>query len=636
MWNSSLPKLSEGLASSGEFTVVSSLSKIFEEEPVDLTTFIQDKKFLGLGKNINLSPEQARAVSVIERVYYPDLYPLMAEEFSSDYWAQDLPTANLITLQWGKGSGKDAICRWASLRVAYLLMCLKSPQEYFAMPETDSIHLLNIAANAPQANRAFFKPMTEAVRRQGSWFREKSALRQGEIEYDKNIYAVSGHSDAEGQEGLNIMLGVADEIDAFKAKDEMVGTGKRMREASTSAESILEMLKTSASTRFPETYKRVAISYPRYLGSTIQQLTAEGRASNEKFGKKSIHFVSGPLATWDVNPRVKGPEQFAEDYDNDPLAAAAKYECKPSRATNPFYQNMAIFKHAVDKDEQPISISYRVAEYYSKHDHRITKGWEPVFTFAPDFKPVDGALYALHGDLALKGDRAGIAMSHVVKWDTLEVERVDDNGETYTDSEIRPIVRNDFTIAFEADSTTKDLDGVTPLPREIQIRWVRMLAAELRQRGFRIGRFTFDSFQSADTIQIFTLQGVESEKVSTDRDPSIWGAVKDIASETRLKMAFDQLLMNELEALSRLDNGKVDHPPNGSKDLADAFACSIVGAIAIGGEEDSEGAIVDIGAPLYVTGDAFEPLIGHDTILQTLGDPLGLPIGFTNRGINGW
>ena len=39
------------------------------------------------------------------------------------------------------------VCRVASLRVAYLLLCLKSPQKYYAMPEDDSIHLLNIAAN---------------------------------------------------------------------------------------------------------------------------------------------------------------------------------------------------------------------------------------------------------------------------------------------------------------------------------------------------------------------------------------------------------------------------------------------------------------------------------------------------------
>jgi len=610
----------------------SSLSSIFAEEPVDLRTFIRDTKFLGQS-NVELSPEQSKAIQVIERVYYPELYPRMAEEFNSSYWAEDIPSANLITLQWGKGSGKDAICRWASLRVAYLLLCLKSPQLYFDMPETDSIHLLNIAANAPQANRAFFKPMTVAVKR--GWFKEHADVKQGEIEYNKNVFAVSGHSDAEGQEGLNIMLGVADEIDAFKAKDEMVGTGKRLREASTSAESILEMLKTSASTRFPKTYKRVAISYPRYLGSTIQQLTAEARASNEKFKERSTHYVSGPLATWDVNPRIKGKEDFFEDYDKDPVGSAAKYECKPTRAMDPFFKNMSIFRNAVDRDEQPLTIEYREAEYFSKHTGRMTRGWEPVFHFHPDFQPVQGARYALHGDLALKHDRAGVAMSHVEKWVEYTDVLVDDEGANYNRSQIRPTVRNDFTIGFQADATTKDKNGDS-LPREIQIRWVRMLAYELIKRGFVIGLFTFDSFQSADTIQIFDSQGVETDKQSTDRDPSLWSSLKDIASEQRLKMPFEQLLLDEIESLSKLDNGKIDHPPNGSKDLADAFCCSVAGALVTGGEEDPEGAIVSSGGPSYDTGDAFEPLEGSQDVFLTVGDPFGLPLGFPDRGGYGW
>jgi hypothetical protein len=611
------------------------LSDIFAEEPVDLQTFITDARYLGQS-NIQLSPEQAKAIQVIERVYYPDLYPRMAEEFDSGwYWGQDIPSANLITLQWGKGSGKDAICRWASLRVAYLLLCLKSPQLYFEMPETDSIHLLNIAANAGQANLAFFKPMTTAVRRKGNWFEDKAQVKQGLIQYDKNLEAVSGHSDAEGQEGLNIMLGVADEIDAFKAKDEMVGTGKRLREASTSAESILEMLKTSASTRFPETYKRVAISYPRYLGSTIQQLTSEGRASNEKYGKKSIHYVSGPLATWDVNPRVKGPHQFQEDYDTDPAAAAAKYECRPTRATDPFFRNMDIFKLSVTSDKMPLTIDYKPVNYYSKHYHRNVRGWEPIFHFDPDFKPIQGARYALHGDLALKHDRAGVSMSHVEKWENFEAELIDNEGGKYKKAMVRPVIKNDFTIGFQAKADAKDDNGEL-LPREIQIRWVRMLADELQSRGFVIGLFSFDSYQSADSLQILEMQGIETDKVSTDRDPSLWSTLKDTASEGRLHMPYDELLLNELEALSRMDNGKIDHPPNGSKDLADAFCCSVVGAITVGGEEAPDGSIVEVGGSYFMTGDAITALEGMDDVIMTVGDPMGLPLGFPDRGTYGW
>jgi hypothetical protein len=578
-----------------------SLSGIFAEEPVDLRTFVNDKKFLGQ-TNVDLSPIQYNAIRHIERVYYVDLYPKMAEEFDFSYWGVPMPVKNIFTLQYGKGSGKDMIARLSSLRIAYLLLCLKSPQLYFGLPEFDSIHFLNIAANAGQANQAFFKPMTEAVKR--GWFKDKAEPKQGHIQYDKNLEAISGHSDAEGQEGLNIMLGVADEIDAFRTKDEMVGTGKRAREASTSAESILDMLEGSASSRFPETFKRVSISYPRYKGSMIQRLTAQGNASIEKYGEASTHFVSGPLATWEVNPRISGKEAFAEKYAEDPEKAAAMYECKPTLATDPYFKNPDIFAQAVTSEDQPLSVTYKRVPIKSSNTNITTVGWEPVYHFDPTLVPIQGAHYAMHGDLAILGDRAGIAMSHVEKWEERKAEVMAEDGSISTITTNVPIVKVDFVI-----------------------RWAKELAFELLRRGFYIQRFTFDNFQSADLIQTLERHGIESERKSADLTSStVWKTLKDVASEGRLHMPFSQLLINELTALSKI-NGKIDHPPGGSKDLADALACSIEGAILSGGEEDADGSTTEVGAEFFQSGSALYALEGTDETYSMFGDPFGTPLG---------
>jgi hypothetical protein len=599
------------------------LSSIFEEEPVSLETFIKDAKYLG--SDWDLSPIQADAVRHIERVYYPSLYPLMAEEFKG-YWADPIPMKNIITLQWGKGSGKDMVCRIASLRVAYMLLCLKSPQKYFAMPEQDSIHLLNIAHNSAQANRAFFKPLVDTINRR-KWFGDRAEAKQGEIQYDKNIMAISGHSDAESQEGLNILLGVADEIDAFKAKDEMVGQGKKAREASTSAESILDMLQSSASSRFPDTYKRVAISFPRYLGSTIQKLTAEAIEDNRTQGAKSVYFSSGPYATWEVNPRISGIEAFGPQYRKDPEDSAGRYECKPSRSSNSYFRNIQTFENSVVSEHQPITIDYEVKSHYSEVTDKSVTGWEPIFTFAPDFKPVPGARYALHGDLAISGDRAGIAMSHVEKWEerTENIEAVD--GEIFEETTVVPVVKNDFCFGFESDI------GATP-PREIQIRWVKSLAFELIKRGFTIGMFTFDSYQSTDIIQSFEHHGIPSERLSADRTDDVWKNLKDVSSDNRLHMPFQQLLINELAALSRID-GKVDHPPGGSKDLADAFACSIQTAILVGGEEDNENPETEAGEDFFYFGEALAPLAGEEEYGGMYTGMMSMPIGYEEMSFNG-
>lgn len=499
-------------------------------------------------------------------------------------------------------SGKDAFARFTSLRIAHILLCMRNPQEYFKMPTMDSIHMLNVASNAPQAYRAFFKPMSDAVTR--GWFRDKAHPTKGSIQYAKNLEAVSGHSDAEGQEGLNILLGVADEIDAFPVRNH----GKNAdgeREVSTSSDTILDMLRSSAATRFPETYKRIAISYPRYLGSPIMREIEKSKKSIKDNGNKTIHYLSGPLPTWEVNPRVSGPEHFAEHYKEDPNKAKAMYECKPQKASDPYFRNFEIFRAAINRESQPVTVDYQLETIHSKMvENSTSQAWVPKYSFAPDFQPVQGAMYALHADLALVGDRAGIAMSHVEKWQEVVVKVAGEDGEVFTQTKYLPEIKVDFVIPLEADLLA------TPA-REIQIRWARELAGILIGKGFLVKRFTFDNFQSADSMQLLEMQGIETDRVSADRTDAVWKNLRDVASEGRLKMPYDELLMDELESLTKI-KGKVDHLPHKSKDLADALACSIVGAIAIGGEEDADGKMVDLGEKFFDVGQAETPLYGYD------------------------
>ena len=77
---------------------------------------------------------------------------------------------NLVTLEWGKGAGKDHICRVGSLRIAYLLLCLPDPQDYYEMPAQDTIHLLNVACSAPQASQGVFRPDAPGGHPAGNWF----------------------------------------------------------------------------------------------------------------------------------------------------------------------------------------------------------------------------------------------------------------------------------------------------------------------------------------------------------------------------------------------------------------------------------------------------------------------------------
>lgn len=592
-------------AASAIKTIDSKAQTVLAEEPVPLTVFVQDKKFLG---NPPLSDVQYDAVRHIERIYYPAMYPVLSEEFETGkregrlhiasssaawrdekYWSQPLRMTNFATLQWGKGSGKDHICRVASMRIAYLLLCLESPQTYYGMPEQDTIHLLNVASSSGQAQQAFFMPIVRAVKT--GWFKDKCIPRQNSISFAKNVESVSGHSDAESQEGLNLLLAIADEIDAFRSKKEMVTRrGASAREPTKSAEGILNMMRTSSSTRFPEVFKNVRISYPRYLGSTIQRLTDEARADFDERGAKSRHYVSGPMATWEVNPRVPGREAFAEDYREDPVMARAKYECRPARAINPYFRNVQAVDSAFKLYEQlPLSVTYAM----DKQDGSPRRVWSPRYQFSDALFPVRGAIYTMHADLAVAGDRAGIAMAHVVDYTEYESLTTDEDGAPYTIREVRPKVKVDFVVSYSADQ------GTDP-PREIQIRWARQLCFELIRRGFNIKLFSFDSFQSTDSMQILEAKGIQTDKISTDMSEDPWRNLRDLIYEGRIEVprlsvpgmtqnAVPFLLREELLSLSRMPNGRVDHPSDGSKDEADALACAAMTAVQLGGREEGTG-----------------------------------------------
>lgn len=562
------------------------LTDHFVDYPVPLETWWSDRKWLG--NPGELSAEQYKLIRHVEQIYLPDTVKLLgAEEIkgrgknsvtignyavskSEKYWSVPIRQTNRIFAMWGKGSGKDMSIRTAFLRIFYLLNCLKSPQAYYGVPLSDSIHMLNLAPNAKTAQDAFFIPLTQEVKK--LWVRDLCQPTRDQIRFAKNIYSISGHSDADAQEGKNLLASCVDEIDGFPVS-RVKSEGKR---AGNDPTYVYDMVVSSGRSRFPEVFKAIAISFPRYKASPIMKLVDKGKTDNEEKKDKSRIYVSGPFATWDINP-LRTREEFEEQYEDDPIEAAAKYECKPNLALNPYFRNGAVIEGCFEDVEQ---YPLEVVDY-----EREGNSWKPVYEWAADFHPIEGAIYAVHGDLAISGDRAGLAMSHVMKYEEGRESVEDEDGKIHTITEYKPIVKNDFVIAFEADKGQA---------REIQIRWARQLVFELRKRGFDIRFVSFDQFQSADSMQILNDNGIESKRVSADLGTSVWNTLRDVANDNRLIAPKNQLLINEILSLVKNETkNKVDHLADGSKDLADAFACSIVGAIMVGGQEDENGTVIN-------------------------------------------
>ncbi len=87
-----------------------------------------------------------------------------------------------------------------------------------------------------------------------------------------------------------------------------------------------------------------------------------------------------------------------------------------------------------------------------------------------------------------------------------------------------------------------------------------------------------DTYQSADTLQLLSQQDFVTGVRSIDRDPRPYDVLKTALYDGRVELPAHDALLRELLALERdARTGRVDHPPHGSKDLADALAGVVYG-----------------------------------------------------------
>lgn len=161
-------------------------------------------------------------------------------------------------------------------------------------------------------------------------------------------------------------------------------------------------------------------------------------------------------------------------------------------------------------------------------------------------------------DQSLSGDHTGICMCHIA--DMKEV-----------DGSFKPVIEIDFM-----------LNIAPPLPPEkISISKCREMVLDICKKfNLRIGKFTYDTFGSAESIQTLQEQGVDAEAQSVDRSCDPYLSLCDLFYEDRIKLydydVFNREFFNLIYFRSK---GKIDHPADGSKDTSDAVASACYSAI---------------------------------------------------------
>jgi len=167
----------------------------------------------------------------------------------------------------------------------------------------------------------------------------------------------------------------------------------------------------------------------------------------------------------------------------------------------------------------------------------------------------------IHVDLSLTGDRCGIAIVKVAGHD----QKVNKEGLV----EMLPhyVLEQGITIK---PSTVHELDI-----SEVR-RWIVALK---EYYGFNVHTVSYDGFQSSESMQMLRRAGILSIKVSVDTTMEPYDLFKAALYQDRFDCQDHEMLKTELAGLENNSRKKkVDHPPKGSKDLADAVAGAVFSA----------------------------------------------------------
>jgi len=528
----------------------------FSETPVPLEQFVTDKAYLGLPP---LSENQYIMIRASTQIYKQDtLIRIYGEDEGRKIFKQ---TCNEIIMQLGKGSGKDYTSTIACAYVVYLLLCLKDPAVYFGKPPGDAIDIINIAINAVQANRVFFKGFNQRIER-SPWFQGRYVAKANMVEFDKGVTVHSGHSESEAWEGYNVLIVILDEISGF----ELESTSGHQN--AKTASSIYKMYKGSVTSRFPDFGKIILLSFPRFKLDYIQQKYNEAVAEKEvvlrhhKFKVdpdlpdgtqgnefeiewEEDHIISYRMPkifalkrpTWEINPTRK-IEDFTEAFYSDPQDALMRFACMPPDATDAFFKNRAVIEKAFANPKLNV-------DEYGRFDDT--------------FKPNPERTYFMHVDLAQKHDHCAVALAHVEGWVTMKI------GENYKQAAPRVVVD---AVRYWTPTASKSVDFTE----------VKDYIISIRDREFNLKMVTFDRWNSHDMMQQLGVHGIKTEILSVAKKH--YEDMSLTLTEERLHGPKIQLLIDELLQL-RIVKDKVDHPRKGSKDLSDAVCGAVFNAISL-------------------------------------------------------
>jgi hypothetical protein len=484
------------------------------------------------------------------------------------------------------GTGKTTFALLTTAYQLYILSCLREPQQVYGLDRASELLFIFQSVNERLAKQVDFDRF-RALIAESPYFRSHFPFDKdikSELRFPNRIIVrpVSGLETA--TLGQNVFGGVIDEVNfmAQVERSKRSVDGNRYDQAVALYNSISRRRKSRFMRQGHLPGMLCLVSSKRYPGQFTDQKLGEAARDVRRHGQSPIYVYD--KTSWDIKPRgtfsgdwfhvfagdesrrprilskgetvpssdrdlvVAVPVEYRSDFETDLVSALRDIAGRSTQASHPFLMNI----------ERLSECFGRRRSIFTRTDVDFVEtqlGIYPKRIQTPKFPRW------VHIDLALTGDSAGVAMGFVKKF--VSVRR----GETI---ERLPVVAIDGTLEVRP-----------PKGGEIPIWKIRELVYRLLELGVNVRWVSFDGYQSADSIQILRQKGLTTGLRSLDRTPEGYELLKTAIYDGRVELPTHTKLYEELRMLERdMKTGKLDHPPHGSKDIADALA-GVVSAISL-------------------------------------------------------
>ena len=528
--------------------------------PVDVQTFVESPDFL-----------DCRGT----------LYPAVMNEL------RDLNSGRYVeaVLTGAIGTGKTTIALFTTAYQLYLLSCLKDPHRLFNLDPSSEIVFAFQSLNKMLAKSIDYERFRAMLTR-SPYFNQFFPFNKkitSEMTFPHRIVVRPLSGDVNAAIGSNIFGAILDEINFMAVVEQSKNAvdGGVFDQANEMYNSIIRRRKSrfmAAGGRLPGMV--CLVSSKRYPGEFTDRKQSEARAEKARTGKTGIFVYDRTL--WQIKPQgnygekrftlflgdvsrkpcileegtevahedvglvMEVPEEFRSEFERDMLSAIRDIAGSATFALHPFIINTEAVSKAFGQSQSVLSVECTdfVASRPSIYPRRIIMPDEPRMA---------------HVDLGLTGDSAGVVIGWVEGF-----KKVPRSENTF---ELMPQIKFDLILEVKP-----------PRNGEIEFENIRKLFYKLRELGMNLKWISFDTFQSVDSMQILRQGGFTTRAHSMGRTSLPYDVTKAAFCDGRVKAPGHDKALSEIVRLERdPQSGKIDHPPNFSKDCADAVAGVVYG-----------------------------------------------------------